>query len=184
MSGADHVTSAYDPSQQLIGEPIYRETQRTFEWWVYALVAIIPIVSWVLFVGQIVLKQPLGSSPASDTVVLVTWAIGGLVFPAFMMGMRLVAEVWPHELRIRWIPIWKRTVAIDQIVSAEPVVYRPLLDCGGWGIRLSRQYGWAYTMSGREGVVVALSDGKKLLVGSKKPAELAAMIERQIGGPA
>jgi len=54
--------------------------------------------------------------------------------------------------------------------------YRPLAEYDGWGIRWGLHKKRAYIMSGDMGVELELSDGERLLVGSKRPDELANAI--------
>jgi hypothetical protein len=58
--------------------------------------------------------------------------------------------------------------------------YRPIRDYGGWGIRYGRG-GKAYNVSGNRGVMLELSDGQKLLIGSQRPEELANAINLALG---
>jgi hypothetical protein len=60
-------------------------------------------------------------------------------------------------------------------VDARAVAYQPLLEYGGWGIRLGRR-GWAYTISGNRGVQIALKDGKSFLLGSQREIEMEAIL--------
>lgn len=48
---------------------------------------------------------------------------------------------------------------------------------GGWGIRYSFRYGWAYNVKGTKGLALEFKDGAKRLVGTQQPAELRAAIE-------
>ena len=61
--------------------------------------------------------------------------------------------------------------------------YRPLLEYGGWGIRYSFS-GKAYNVSGKEGLQIIFKNGKKLLIGSRKPQELVTAINTVIKGNA
>ena len=53
--------------------------------------------------------------------------------------------------------------------------YRPLIDYGGWGVRLGMG-GWAYTTGGNEGVKLRLRRGIPVLIGSERSRELEAAI--------
>ena len=69
-------------------------------------------------------------------------------------------------------PLYRRRIARRQIVAAENVIYSPLADYGGWGIR-----GWgkdvAFNACGNRGVRLTLIDGRRVLVGSQRSEELA-----------
>jgi hypothetical protein len=69
-------------------------------------------------------------------------------------------------------PLYRRQIALQTIASAEAITYSPLADYGGWGIR-----GWgknvALNARGNRGVRLALHDGRRVLIGSQRPNELA-----------
>ena len=61
--------------------------------------------------------------------------------------------------------------------SCEPRVYRPVLEYGGWGVRYTPfGRGWAYNVSGNRGVQLVMSSGRRALVGSQRPDDLAGAI--------
>jgi hypothetical protein len=55
-------------------------------------------------------------------------------------------------------------------------VYRPIREYGGWGIRIGMAKK-AYNVSGNRGVELEFEGGRKLLIGSSKPDQLASAIE-------
>jgi hypothetical protein len=68
-------------------------------------------------------------------------------------------------------------MALEEIVSAELVTFRPIRDFGGWGIRHGGG-GWAYTVRGNRGVRLTLQYGSPLLIGSQNAEDLYQAIER------
>ena len=55
--------------------------------------------------------------------------------------------------------------------------YSPLADYGGWGLRFSMSgQGKAYNVSGNVGLQLEFSNGKKLLIGTRKPDELSSVL--------
>ena len=70
------------------------------------------------------------------------------------------------------LPLYRRRIALQEVASAEAVTYAPLADYGGWGIR-----GWGRSIAlnarGNRGVRLTLFDGRRILVGSQQPEELA-----------
>ena len=69
---------------------------------------------------------------------------------------------------------------LSTLKKYEVQTYRPIRDYGGWGIRYGRG-GKAYNVSGNRGVMLELSDGQKLLIGSQKPDDLANAISSAFG---
>jgi hypothetical protein len=161
---------------------LFREVQRwRGVWWVMALVIGLAALQWWIFLGQIVGGVPMGNNPAPHAVLFVFWLIFGIGFPLFFWWLRLVIEVWPEGVVVHYRPFVHRRIAIGQIVRAEPRVYRPLTEFGGWGIR-----GWggriAYNVSGKMGVELTLIDGRRVLLGTQRAPELAAAIYKAWGG--
>jgi hypothetical protein len=90
---------------------------------------------------------------------------------------QLLTEVRPDGLFIRFVPLhlsFKR-IPLENFRSYKAVIYRPIRDYGGWGIR----YGWkgkSYSMSGNRGVEFEPWQGRRLLIGSQLPEQLAGAI--------
>jgi hypothetical protein len=94
-----------------------------------------------------------------------------------MYTMKLSVRLDDHGLHVRFFPLVKRDIPLEEIARWETRTYRPLLEYGGWGIRCGWK-GMAYNVSGNRGVQLEFSNGKRLLIGSKRPEELAAAISQ------
>lgn len=66
---------------------------------------------------------------------------------------------------------------LADVETAEAVTYRPLKTYLGWGIRRGFDRSLALTMRGNRGVMLTMRDGKRVLVGSRKPEELARALQ-------
>jgi hypothetical protein len=106
------------------------------------------------------------------------WVVLSLVLAVALLlySMKLTVQVDTETVRIRFFPIWKKTIPLAEIVRWEPRTYRPILEYGGWGIRYSFGKGWAYNVSGNLGVQLELASGKRILIGSQRAEELARAI--------
>lgn len=160
--------------------PFFREIQyMRHVWWVMLLILGIALLMWWAFYEQIVSGRPWGSNPGPDWLILLFWFIFGLIFPIGFYLMRLVVEVYEDHVSIRYIPLSHRQIAMNEIRNVDAISYRPIREYGGWGIRgLSNRR--AYTISGDRGVKLALKDGRTILIGSKKPEELALAIDSKL----
>jgi len=107
-----------------------------------------------------------------------------LILP-FMVLMVLVlnllsmrTEVTSEGVRVRFgyfVPLYVRTIRLEDIDTVEAVTYRPIADYGGWGIRgLPGRI--ALNARGDRGVLLTLLRGGTVLIGSQRPEELAASI--------
>jgi hypothetical protein len=93
-------------------------------------------------------------------------------------NLRLIVEINPETLLIRYAPLFRRSIPLSAIVKAEARRYNPMLEYGGWGIR-----GWwrgrtIYSVSGNQCVEFELSDGRTFAVGSRRAVELAEAVHR------
>jgi len=160
---------------------VYAEEQRFRQIWILLIVGFIAILAWISFLLQIVIGEPFGTNPAPDILVIVLLVIFGIIFPVWFFVMRLEVQVTRTDLRFRLFPLhlqW-REFPLATIVEAEAVTYRPILEYGGWGIRIGRK-GMAYNVSGNRGVQVTLEGGKSFLLGSLQPENLASAIQSGI----
>ena len=91
--------------------------------------------------------------------------------------VKLETEVRSDGLYVRFFPIhihFKKFTAED-LSEYYARTYRPILEYGGWGIRFGKG-GRAYNISGNKGAQLVLKSGKRLLIGSQRPDELAEAI--------
>jgi hypothetical protein len=96
---------------------------------------------------------------------------------------RLEIEVRPDAVLVRFFPFhlhWRRLPA-QELSECYARRYSPLWEYGGWGIRYGWS-GWAYNLRGHEGVQLVFKNGRKLLLGSQQPQELAAAIRSIMKG--
>ena len=164
------------PFKRIPGTNNFHEVQHFNQWWVLAVVAGLAVAGWWAFIEQIVLRQPWGNRPAPDGVVVLMWLVFGIGVPAMMRWVRLIVRVTDDALDIRYVPFRHRVIPLSTITSAEPRTYRPMREYFGWGIRWMPLRGWVYSVSGDQGVQLVLGRRRRLLIGSRKPFELAAAI--------
>jgi hypothetical protein len=99
-----------------------------------------------------------------------------LLVAVLLFSTRLITEVNGGQILLRYIPLWRRTLRLEEIAGSELVTFRPLRDFGGWGIRRGRS-GWAYTVRGTRGVRLTFHSGTPLVIGSQQPERLYQAIE-------
>ena len=132
---------------------------------------------WYLVVGHFVFGAEVEA--AGDLVAV--WLLAGVLLPAFLLAARLVTEVSPRGLRLRFPPFVTREIPFARMRRVQPRTYRPLREYGGWGIRWGPGGKRAYNVSGKGGVEVELIDGRTVMVGSQRPEELAAALRAYLG---
>ncbi|UFJ42296.1 DUF6141 family protein [Brevibacillus humidisoli] len=159
---------------------VYQEVQRFSSIITWISILAVAGIMWYGFVQQIVRGIPFGDKPASDTGLIILVLIFGIAFPLFFFSIRLRTEVRETEIFVSLSPFSSRSIPLNKIEQMDVCTTRPLLKHGGYGLRWSPRNGWAYTMRGKKGVQLTLSDGKKLLIGSQHPQTLAESIKKAI----
>ena len=165
---------------------IFEETQRFKQpWlWIVILAACLPsvvILSYGLY-QQLYLARPWGSHPVSDRALVIIAVLGyilGLGIPLLFWRCSLSVRVEGTNLYVHFFPFLRKRISLSDVVRHEVRAYQPLGEYGGWGIRWSWSgKGWAYNVSGDRGVQLELADGKRLLIGSQRPEQLAEAITK------
>jgi len=143
----------------------FREEQRLAPW-IWAVIAGVEAVY-----AYSVLEILRGRSRADrfETAVLLVSIVG---LPLLIAACRLIVEVVPEGIRLRYIPFHRvfRTIPFERIARFEVRRYGPIREYGGWGIRWGRA-GMAYSASGDRGLQLVLTDGRRILIGSARPDE-------------
>ena len=112
------------------------------------------------------------------SAIAVAWS--GLLWPVLLLGIAfnllyLRTTVTEAQVTVRFgalFPLYQRSIPRADIASFEAVTYSPLADYGGWGIKWGRG-GLALNARGNRGVQLTLRNGRRVLVGSQRPEELA-----------
>ncbi|MDZ7359458.1 MAG: DUF6141 family protein [candidate division KSB1 bacterium] len=134
---------------------------------------------------QLYLGKPFGNKPMSNEGLVIAASVAalcGIGLPFLFYLMKLTVRVDSQYLHISFLPWRQKRIPLSDVVRWEACAYHPLRDFGGWGIRYAgKKKGWAYNVSGNQGVQLELNTGKRLLIGSQRPRELAEAIKRAKG---
>jgi hypothetical protein len=134
-----------------------------------------PLIVAILLVVAVVVVTSLLISGGSIWGAVVALVTLGLV-TALVFAAKLETTVDRETITAAFHFLWPaKRIALSEVRKAEAVKYHPLLDYGGYGVRLGFR-GWAFNVSGNEGVLVETSDGSRVLIGSQHPKELASAI--------
>lgn len=162
-------------------DALFEETQAMRAAWMKVLIALIAAFLWFGMIQQEVFNKQFGSNPAPDAVLVIIWFLIGIILPVFFFTLRLHTAVYNDRIVLRFTPfrIYSREIGIDDIVSFQNRVYRPLKEYGGWGIRIGFKKR-AVSMSGNRGVELVLKNGRKFMIGSQRPDELYDAIKKAV----
>ena len=155
---------------------LFNEVQHLRQLWLWLLILIPVVISWYMFIVQIVLGQPVGNNPAPDFVVWAIWFVFGIGLVLLLRATKLITEVRRDSIYVSLFPFYSRIIPPRDVVGYEVREYHPLREHGGWGIRFAPWKKRAYTMSGNKGVELKLSTGMRFLIGSQRSDELVDVI--------
>jgi len=148
-----------------MSRPLYEHTQSGW---------LIRIGFLALVVGLLVLATlpGFGQSRTPPGVLAAGVAVAALVC---LMWGSMTVRIQDGELRIRFGLGWPRKTVPLSDISAVEITRTSFID--GWGMRWTRR-GWLYNVSGYDAVLLKLSSGRNLLVGSDEPRRLKAALQR------
>lgn len=146
--------------------PEFYEIQRFRQWWLWLIIIFVIGFSAYNSIENAEFFTPaeLAVSSAVLFLIFLLFFIIKLETKINTLGIRV--RLYPFHLQFKYYP-WKN---IQQAYIRE---YSPLMDYGGWGLRLGLfGRGKAYTVSGDLGLQIVFKDGKKLLIGTQKSNEI------------
>ena len=152
--------------QEKIDQTIFYEKQQFRQVWIWMilililLILLIPIISGVFGVFL--------------NIILLTI---GYCFIWLFYSMKLITEIKKDGIQIIFTPFTNFIIPFNKIRSYKIRKYRPILEYGGWGIRFNRT-GKAYTVSGKIGLQIELSNGKEILIGTENPDKLLQSLNK------
>ena len=150
----------------------FHEEQR-FGRWVWAVLVIISVPVVVAAIGVA------GRDPAALAAILVGPIVVAVITALFALA-KLVTDVDDRGVHVSFHLLWPtRHIPLEDVQRAHATEYSPLVDYGGWGVRLSWK-GWAFNTGGAEGVLVETKSGKRIMIGSRRANELEAAIAKAI----
>lgn len=133
------------------------------------------LIAVVVFVGVVtVLAVP--STPSDEApLLLIGPGVVALIALLFTLS-HLDVDVTDDAVTVAFRYLWPaRRIAMEDIVGLEVKRYRPLVDYGGWGVRLGPA-GWAFSTGGTVGVKLRLRRGFPVLIGTEHAQALEAAI--------
>lgn len=170
------------------GEVLFLEVQKQRQVWLWVFLAgsfVVTVIAQVVLLAKTGLSAALEQNAVGAIMGII---IGPLILLAVLLLMycsKLITEVRVDGVYIRYVPFHRsyRCFLFSEIQSWEPRTYSPIGEYGGWGIRWGRGGGidnLAYNVSGNQGVQLVLNNGRRILIGSQKPQELALAIESAV----
>ena len=156
---------------------LFQEEQKNDQRWLIIVLLISMFAAITPFVygiySQEVLHVPFGDKPAS-TGTLVAIGIGVIAVIAavnyLIIKMTLKVKITSDALWVSFPPLIRkwRKITPSMIERYEFRTYNAHREFGGHGIKRKARRGSAFTISGKEGLQLYFTNGKKLLIGTQK----------------
>jgi len=159
---------------------LFTERQRFKQWWLWLILLGINVLFLLGTYKQVIEGQQFGDKPMSNEGLIFT-TILTMLFTVLFASSKLVTQVKNDGVYVRFFPfqISFKYYPWDMISKSFVRKYRPLSEYGGWGLRFGFfGKGVAYNISGDMGLQLEFVDQKKLLIGTKKPEELTAVLSK------
>ncbi len=152
----------------------FKEEQKFTQWWLWSILILIGILPIFGIYQQLILGEPFGDKPMSDTGLIIFSVFVFSLIGLFII-MKLKTSIDKNGIRMSFFPFAKKKVSWNEIKNMNVVNYGFV---GGRGIRLWTKYGTVYSMKGNKGLAIELENGKKFLIGTQKETELSNLIEK------
>ena len=144
----------------------FYEIQQFREVWVWAIIFI------VLY--ALILPVLIGIVSILPSIILVSIGFG---FFWLFYRMYLLIVIKEDGIQIKFFPFTDFIILFNKIKNYKIKKYRPITEYGGWGIRFNKS-GKAYTVSGKIGLQIELSNGKSILIGTQKSDALLQSVNK------
>lgn len=154
----------------------FEEVQKVRQTWIWILLAMAFVGLILMAAHQIVFRQAFGENLLTLSSISFVSLLLSLV-TVLIYKADLVTRIDEYGIHYRFFPLqfhfhtisWKE---IEEVYIRE---YDALSEYGGWGVKFG-SYGKAYTVKGRYGLQLELSDDRSILLGTQKPIELERLI--------
>jgi len=155
----------------------FSETQRFTQWWLWAILlgaASMPVFG---LIKELRTAHPF-SDAAHNASIFISLIIMASVWVLFLL-LRLETQITDAGITVRFFPFHLKSLHFPWAETEQVYVreYSPLGEFGGWGLRYGLDV-QAYNVSGNQWIQIVFKDGKKLLIGTNKPAEAAAALKQ------
>lgn len=160
-------------------EPLFTEQQGFLRpwWWALALLAVFIIGTLAVAISafaRLPARHPV--SPASMKMVLAVVPLSFLLVVGISAWLRLDTRLDTQGITYRMRPLGWRRLQWSDVVRAHVRKYAPIAEYGGWGIKGRSFKNYAYNVSGNQGLQLELADGRRILLGTQRPAELRQVL--------
>ena len=141
-----------------MSKEIFIEEQRFNQWWL-----------WTILLGSMLIS--LYTVSQKENMTLSDYAIPGSIFLVVLLliySCKLKTRIDEKGIHLQFFPFHLKTVSYpwNELYNVEVLKYSPIMDYGGWGLRISRK-GKAFNVKGDVGIKIQTADGKTRMIGTQ-----------------
>lgn len=158
---------------------LFTEKQKFTQWWIWMILIGVDVLILYAIITQIGLGLSFGNNPMSDAGLILVGVLSVLI-SLFFLSIRLETRISSEGIHVRFYPFHAsvRDFLWEDIERAYVRTYKPISEYGGWGLRIGLSgKGKAYNIAGNKGLQIDFRDGKKLLIGTQKEAEVIQVLD-------
>ena len=150
-------------------EPVaFEEIQAMDQLWIWVLMGLEFVI---MIAALLTAATPLWTFAVCLGIMTMTMALLG--------SIKLYTRMDMHGVHFRMSPFHfkEKTILWDDIDQIHVRKYNPIMEYGGWGIRVSLgRRGTAYNIKGNYGIQIRKKNGKQLLLGTQRPEAAAKQL--------
>jgi hypothetical protein len=162
---------------------LFKEEQKFRQAWILIVIALSAVVWLYMIIRYIFIDDLFQKEPGASWTTLIAGVIPILIIYLFT-NMKLITIVDMDGIRCRFSILQRsfKSFPKEEIHVYEIRKYKPIMEYGGWGIRVGRgRRGSAYNVSGNIGLQLYMKNGKKFLIGTRQPESLLRSIDKMMG---
>lgn len=152
---------------------LFSEHQKFKQIWIWIVLLSVTIGLLVVLIFHIIKEQ---GFIFESIGLIITLGISFLVYKS-----ELLVTIDDTKINYKFSPFQsaEQTIPFSDIQKLSLIQYDPIKDYGGWGMKISATgKGRSYTISGNQGLLVLLKDGKQILFGTQQKELLLEVIPK------
>jgi hypothetical protein len=161
-------------------EVVFSERQQFRQLWIWLILFAFAAFLLFIIISALMDHDP-GLDPPLGSLQLGLAVIGMAAVVSIFAFARLDTQVDAEGIRYRFTPFHFKTRFLPWSKISKSYVrkYNAILEYGGWGIRITglRRKGRAFNVSGNMGLQLELDNGRKILLGTRRPDELKEVLQ-------
>lgn len=155
---------------------LFSEQQRFRQWWLWTLIIGLNATMLVVILTLLWDDDPVNEQRGSILFQVINFMVI-LGMTLLFLSLRLEMSITQEGIQVRFFPFQrkKRIYTWNMIARAYIRTYQPITEYGGWGMR-GIGNNRALNVSGKQGLQLVFTDGRKLLIGSQKTHEIEQLL--------